>query len=166
MIVAAQAPSEVQAASNSRILVPIAARNAVFGDFWSDMERQAIAEINRHRQANGCRATTLNRQLSVAATRHSNDMAAHDMLSHTGSDGSTTAARIRQAGYTPYKKIGETVAAGYPTPQAVVEGWMNSPAHRAILLDCQYQDIGIGLAINPNTKSGWHHFWTATFGLR
>jgi uncharacterized protein YkwD len=161
--IAAQSPPPAHAALAHRILVPIVARDAAFGDFWSDTERQTVAEINRRRQANGCRAATLNRELSVAAKRHSKDMASKNFLSHTGSDGSSPFQRIQQAGYR-YSKAGEIIAAGYTTPESVVQGWMNSPGHKAIMLDCDYQDIGIGLEFNRNTS--WRYFWTVTFGQR
>lgn len=165
--VVGQSVSQTQAATTTRIMLPIVmmpvSTTPPPDSFWSDMEYKAVAEINRRRQEKGCRAVTLNRELSVAAKRHSKDMADNNFMSHTGSDGSTPFQRIKAAGYS-YHKAGEIVAAGYTTPEAVVQGWYNSPGHNAIMLDCAYQDIGIGLAINPNTS--WRYFWTATFGQR
>lgn len=157
---------QAYAALPVRIMIPIAAREpaVVVSDFWSDLERQTVAEVNRRRQANGCGSLTLNRELSVAAKRHSKDMATKNFFSHTGSDGSTFVQRIRDAGYVPYKQIAENLAAGYATPQSVVQGWMDSAGHRANMLNCAYRDIGVGLEINPNSQ--YRYYWTTTFGVK
>ena len=69
-----------------------------------------------------------NAQLAAAADRHSTDMAVHNFMDHTGSDGSSAGQRITQAGYV-WRAWGENIAAGYPTVAAVVQGWLGSPGH-------------------------------------
>jgi hypothetical protein len=81
-------------------------------------------------------------------------------MSHTGSDGSSPFERMEDAGY-PVSARGETVGAGYATPAAMVQGWMNSSGHRAILLGSAYRHVGVGYA---PTDWVYHHVWTATFG--
>ncbi|MEU9084997.1 CAP domain-containing protein [Streptomyces sp. NPDC048357] len=115
-----------------------------------------LALVNQERAAAGCPNLTLNAKLTKAAQDHSADMAAHGNMSHTGSDGSDAGARITRAGYT-WSSYGENVAYGYSTPEKVMEGWMNSPGHRANILNCSFKEIGIGLA-QPN------HYWTQDFG--
>ncbi len=158
----AQPRASVQAAGGTRIWIPVAAHGALYRELWSQIERDTVAEINRRRQAHGCPAVVFNQALTLAAERHSKDMATNNFFSHTGSDGSTFSQRIVQAGYSPYQKIGEILAAGYSSPKAVVDGWMNSPGHRAIMLDCIYDDIGISLETRSGTT--YHYYWTATFG--
>ncbi|MFD9338453.1 CAP domain-containing protein [Streptomyces sp. NPDC060028] len=115
-----------------------------------------LSLVNQQRAAAGCSALTLNAKLTKAAQDHSEDMAAHGNMSHTGSDGSDPGGRITRAGYT-WSTYGENVAYGYSTPEKVMEGWMNSPGHRENILNCSFKEIGIGLA-QPN------HYWTQDFG--
>ncbi|MFD9724317.1 CAP domain-containing protein [Streptomyces sp. NPDC059072] len=115
-----------------------------------------LSLVNQERAAAGCPALTLNAKLTRAAQDHSADMAAHGNMSHTGSDGSDPGTRITRAGYT-WSSYGENVAYGYSTPEKVMEGWMNSPGHRANILNCSFKEIGIGLA-QPNS------YWTQDFG--
>ncbi|MFD9357533.1 CAP domain-containing protein [Streptomyces sp. NPDC060031] len=115
-----------------------------------------LSLVNQERSAAGCSALTLNEKLTKAAQDHSEDMAAHGNMSHTGSDGSDPGGRITRAGYA-WGTYGENVAYGYGTPEKVMEGWMNSPGHRENILNCSFKEIGIGLA-QPN------HYWTQDFG--
>ncbi|MFJ8015193.1 CAP domain-containing protein [Streptomyces sp. NPDC096339] len=117
---------------------------------------QVLALVNQERAAAGCPALTLNSKLTQAAQAHSADMAAHSNMSHTGSDGSDPGTRITRAGYA-WSSYGENVAYGYSTPAQVMDGWMNSPGHRANILNCSFKEIGIGLA-QPNS------YWTQDFG--
>ncbi|MGW0363215.1 CAP domain-containing protein [Streptomyces sp. NPDC002990] len=117
---------------------------------------EVLALVNQERAAAGCPAVSLNAKLTRAAQDHSQDMAAHSNMSHTGSDGSDPGQRITRAGYA-WSTYGENVAYGYSTAQKVMEGWMNSPGHRQNILNCSFKEIGIGLA-QPN------HYWTQAFG--
>lgn len=119
--------------------------------------QQVIALINQERAARGIPCLEAHPALIAAAAAHSQDMAATGVLSHTGSDGSSPGDRIRRAGYEP-NSWGECVAAGYPTPAEVVAGWMNSPAHRDILLSRSFVHIGAGHACADD--SGTTHYWT------
>ncbi|MFI0167612.1 CAP domain-containing protein [Streptomyces sp. NPDC017095] len=112
--------------------------------------------VNAERSGAGCRPLTLNSTLSKAAQAHSEDMAAHRNMSHTGSDGSSPGDRITRAGYT-WSSYGENVAYGYTTAEQVMAGWMASPGHRANILDCGFTELGVGLA-QPGG------YWTQDFG--
>ena len=52
--------------------------------------------------------------------------------------------------------MGENVARGYRTPEGVMDAWMSSPGHRGNILDCEYKQMGIGLAQPGN-------YWTQDF---
>ncbi|QHC32124.1 CAP domain-containing protein [Streptomyces sp. HF10] len=122
----------------------------------SGVTAQIVQLVNAERAKAGCRPLTLDAKLTEAAQAHSADMAAHQNMSHTGSDGSDPGTRITQAGYT-WSAYGENVAYGYATAAEVMAGWMSSPGHRANILDCGYQEIGVGLA-QPGS------YWTQDFG--
>ncbi|MFI5865422.1 CAP domain-containing protein [Streptomyces sp. NPDC051546] len=117
---------------------------------------EVLALVNQERAAAGCSALTVNAQLAKAAQDHSEDMAAHSTMSHTGSDGSDPGQRITRAGYQ-WRTYAENVAYGYDTAAKVMDGWMNSPGHKRNILDCNVKEIGIGLA-QPG------HYWTQDFG--
>uniref|UniRef100_UPI003460ABA9 CAP domain-containing protein n=1 Tax=Streptomyces asoensis TaxID=249586 RepID=UPI003460ABA9 len=101
--------------------------------------------VNAERSKVGCSALRLNAVLTKAAQAHSKDMAAHQNMSHTGSDGSSPGDRITRAGYD-WSTYGENVAYGYATPEQVMAGWMSSPGHKANILNCAFKEIGVGLA--------------------
>ena len=121
---------------------------------------EVLALVNQERAANGLGAVTLNAQLTQAAQGHSFDMGCNFFLSHTGSDGSDPGARIDATGYY-WLTWGENVAAGYSTPAAAMNGWMNSPGHRANILDGSFTEMGIGYAYNSgDTVNKYYHYWT------
>ncbi|MGW1724258.1 CAP domain-containing protein [Streptomyces sp. NPDC002306] len=117
---------------------------------------RVVQLVNAERGKVGCPALTLNATLSKAAQAHSADMASHQNMSHTGSDGSDPGQRITAAGYT-WRTYGENVAYGYAGPEQVMAGWMASPGHKANILNCSFKEIGVGLA-EPNS------YWTQDFG--
>jgi uncharacterized protein YkwD len=90
-------------------------------------------------------------------------MARNDFFSHTGSDGSSPGQRISRAGYR-WWTYGENIAAGYPSPEHVVDAWMNSAGHRANILNPDFRDIGVGYIYKPDTTYG--HYWTQDMGAR
>ncbi|MGW4440061.1 CAP domain-containing protein [Streptomyces sp. NPDC004596] len=122
----------------------------------SGVVARVLELVNAERGKVGCSALTLNATLTKAAQAHSQDMAAHQNMSHTGSDGSSPGDRITSAGYT-WSSYGENVAYGYSTAEQVMAGWMSSPGHRANILNCSFKEIGVGLA-QPGS------YWTQDFG--
>ncbi|MER8016710.1 CAP domain-containing protein [Streptomyces griseoluteus] len=117
---------------------------------------RVVELVNTERAKVGCSPVKLNSTLTKAAQDHSADMAAHNTMSHTGSDGSDPGSRITAAGYR-WSAYGENVAFGYATPEQVMAGWMNSPGHRENILNCSFKEIGVGLA-QPGG------YWTQDFG--
>lgn len=117
---------------------------------------RVVALVNSERAKVGCSPVTLNAKLSQAAQAHSVDMAIHNTMSHTGSDGSDPGQRITLAGYL-WSTYGENVAYGYSTPEQVMAGWMASEGHKRNILDCGFKEIGVGVAQPGN-------YWTQDFG--
>ncbi|WP_416985777.1 CAP domain-containing protein [Streptomyces sp. T028] len=115
-----------------------------------------LALVNAERAKAGCSPLTENAKLAKAAQDHSQDMADHKNMSHTGSDGSSMTDRLSRVGYE-FRSAGENVAAGYNSPESVMDGWMNSSGHKANILNCGFKEIGIGLA-QPG------YYWTQDFG--
>ncbi|MER5933543.1 CAP domain-containing protein [Streptomyces sp. NPDC002054] len=136
--------------------VPTATKKPTTPAVPTGVAAQVVALANKERAKVGCSPLTVNAKLTTAAQNHSKDMAANSNMSHTGSDGSDPGQRITRAGYT-WRTYGENVAYGYSTPEMVMTGWMNSPGHKANILNCSFKEIGVGLA-QPNS------YWTQAFG--
>jgi uncharacterized protein YkwD len=118
------------------------------------------AEVTRltnvERAKAGCGALRVDSRLAAAAQAHSKDMVDRDYFSHTSPDGKGPGDRAAAAGYPSWS--GENIAAGYPTAAAVVQGWMNSPGHKANILNCQSKATGVGYDARRN-------MWTQMFGF-
>lgn len=116
--------------------------------------------VNEERAKEGCGPVTSNDLLDTAAQRHSADMTSRDYFSHTSPDGTDPGDRITAAGYR-WSTYGENIAKGQRTPAEVMQAWMNSPGHRANILNCAFKEMGIG-----KQDSGGGPVWTQKFGTR
>jgi uncharacterized protein YkwD len=125
-------------------------------------EQALQTEVNRltniERTKRGCAALKVNAQLTAAARGHSGWMAQTGTFSHTGSAGSSFVARVKATGYG--QPSAENIAWGFPTAAAVVEGWMNSPGHRANILNCRSKSVGVGVVYSASGTP----YYTQDFG--
>ncbi|MGV9239476.1 sigma-70 family RNA polymerase sigma factor [Streptomyces nigra] len=121
---------------------------------------QVVALVNKERAAAGCGPLAEDSLLDKSAQAHSADMAARDFFDHTNPDGADPGQRITAAGYR-WSTYGENIAMGQQTPEAVMESWMNSPGHRANILNCSFKDIGVGIHEGPGGP-----WWTQNFGAK
>ena len=127
----------------------------------ASLQALVLQGINEIRLANNLGLLTEVAELNASAYSHSADMAAMNNMSHTGSDGSDPGDREVRAGYN-WRTYGEIVAMGYRTAEAVIDGWMNSPGHRAIIVSPAMRDFGAGLAYSESGRP----YWTVNFGKR
>jgi len=102
-----------------------------------------------------------NRELHRAAQAHADDMAMNDFISHTGSDGSDFATRIRRTNFSG-NPVAENVAAGNSSASATVQQWVDSDGHCKNLMLQRANRIGVGVANNPMSTYGW--YWVQVFG--
>ncbi|WP_308737754.1 CAP domain-containing protein [Mycobacterium shigaense] len=87
-------------------------------------------------------------RLAAAAQRHANDMLRNGLNGHVGSDGSSPRARITEAGYRAHAN-GEIVfwsTGSAATANSILDMWMGSPPHRAIILNCAFNSVGFATA--------------------
>ncbi|WP_336205985.1 CAP domain-containing protein [Nonomuraea sp. LPB2021202275-12-8] len=131
-------------------------RPATGGAGASATETEVVRLTNQARAGNGCRPLTHDAKLHTAADRHSADMAAKGYFDHTSRDGRSAGDRIRAAGFAPIRTWGENIAMGQRTAASVVQGWLNSPGHRANIMNCSFTHIGVG-----QHSKGPH--WTQVF---
>lgn len=119
---------------------------------------QLLQLVNQARNQNGAPPLSYNTKLTLAAGKHSQDMAARNYFSHTAPqpapNGAAMSERATNAGYQ-WSQIAENIASGQTTVQAVFNSWMNSPGHKANILNPAYAEMGIGRAGN---------LWTQMFG--
>ena len=105
-----------------------------------------ISQTNAQRAENGVAALSESTQLDASAEAKAQDILARQYFEHTAPDGKTVSDLVAAQGYT-YIKIGENLALGdFTSDSDVVTAWMNSPGHRANILDPEFQQIGVGVA--------------------
>lgn len=130
----------------------------------TDVSVARVLELtNIERQKVGAPPLVASSELTSAAQAYSVVLASSGCFAHTCGPVPDMADRLGQAGYQGWTAIAENIAAGYPTPEDVVAGWMASPGHRENLLSPRYTEIGIGLA---NGGGRYGTFWTQNFGTR
>ena len=111
---------------------------------------QALLDLINQERAQAplpCAPLRQNLQLQAAADQHANDLATEGWRdNHIGSDGLTTSQRIDATGYR-WRAAAENQAQNY-SAQRVVTWWMNSPGHKANMLNCTYTDAGTASVSN------------------
>ncbi|MYS21279.1 Uncharacterized conserved protein YkwD, contains CAP (CSP/antigen 5/PR1) domain [Streptomyces sp. DvalAA-14] len=119
---------------------------------------QILSLVNQQRATAGCKPLTASTALDQLAQNFSDDMAARGFFDHTDPDGHTPWDRAKALGITNLG--GENIARGQADADAVMTAWMNSPGHRANILNCDYTTLGVG--IHFGTGGPW---WTQDFGF-
>ncbi|TDD39785.1 CAP domain-containing protein [Actinomadura sp. KC06] len=125
----------------------------------SGAEAAVVSLTNAERAKAGCEPLHVDQRLVTAARRHSADMAANGYFDHTSRNGDSPWKRMEDAGYP--SPGAENIAKGYSTAAAVMKGWMDSPGHRANILNCDLRAIGVGKASGPGGP-----LWTQDFGWK
>lgn len=121
----------------------------------NEYEKEVIRLVNEIRVANGLNALVADEELSRVARIKSQDMKDNQYFSHTSPVYGSPFDMMKNFGIS-YKTAGENIAKGQTTPQAVVDGWMNSSGHRANILNASYTAIGVGYVAEGN-------YWTQMF---
>ncbi len=130
----------------------------------SDLERLMLDLINDERTSRGLDPVTLELRLNESAEVHSDWMLDADVFSHTGDGGSSAGERMEDAGFTFSGSWtwGENIAwqseRGAPGLEDDVANLhtalMNSPGHRANILNANFEVIGIGIEVG--NYNGWN----------
>src|SRR4051812_48301795 len=115
--------------------------------------------VNGERSDAGLPALASNDLLAKAATGMCGRMVAEHFFAHETPDGKNVVDRVEPTGYIPNSGdwvVGENLAWGsgaLSTPQAIVNGWMNSPGHKANILATDYKDVGLAAALGSPSPS-------------
>ncbi len=150
-------PSAVKPSTAAPSATATASPTASPGTKAASPAAAVLALVNEQRQQAGCSPVTADTRLDALATAFSDDMAARGFFDHTDPDGHTPWDRAKAAGITNLG--GENIARGQATPEAVMTAWMNSPGHRANILNCKFTTLGIG--VHQGSGGPW---WTQDFG--
>lgn len=104
-----------------------------------------VMETNKERQAQDLSELAENELLKEAAQLKANEMAAKGFFSHVGPDGKQPWAYLDQVGYK-YDAAGENLAVNFVQSKEVHNAWMNSPTHKANIIQPKFTEIGIATA--------------------
>ena len=175
----------VAAVAAAGLMIPLAApsgamadgcdnRNAHPGDASKAKIRAAtLCLLNRKRAVHGARKLRENKRLAKAARKHAADMVRRDYFAHTAPGGVSFVDRIMKQDYVKNGQgwvLGENLAWGsyqLATPKSIVRSWMNSPGHRANILNKRFREIGIGVVDGAPVPGTSHAATYATsFGTR
>ena len=118
-------------------------------------ENEVIRLVNEIRVKNGLNPLTADWELSRVARYKSQDMKDNNYFSHNSPIYGSPFDMIKNFGIS-YRSAAENIAKGQKTPQAVMNGWMNSSGHRANILNSSYKKIGVGYVASGN-------YWTQMF---
>ena len=128
--------------------------------------------LNVERAAKGLAAVSEQPQLTKASSAYSALMVSEQFFAHVSPEGSELTDRLTGVGYLGNPGswiVGENIAWGesyLATPGAIVKAWMNSPPHRANILNGDYSDIGLGIAVGTPASSNPGATYTTDFGHR
>ena len=140
----------------------------------ADLDKATAATfclVNAERTSRGLRALRRDATLAEAARGHSADMVRRDYFAHVSPGGATLKDRLRAAGYgDPGQgwRAGENLGWGTQqraSPDAVVDAWLASPAHRRILLSGDYRELGVGVANGAPNKDAPGATYTLNLGV-
>ena len=121
-------------------------------------EMEVVKLVNIERTKRGIHPLSISNKLFAAAAVRANELA--QKFSHTRPNGSSYLTAVQNVGY-PSSYVGENIASGQISPIAVMESWMNSPGHRAAILNPNYTEIGVGV----NYEDGYYGIsWVQLFG--
>ncbi len=135
----------------------------------TQVNQKALSLVNAARaKARKCGRTSfpavgplkLSAGLNRAALIHSQDMAKKKFFEHRGSDGSAVGDRVTRAGYV-WRSVGENIAIGSQTAEAVVQGWLASPGHCANIMSPAFSEMGLAFVVDRNSEAGI--YWTQVF---
>jgi uncharacterized protein YkwD len=103
-----------------------------------------------------------NLKLEASARNHSTDMRLGNYFAHASPSGVTLQKRLEKVGYI-WRMIGENIAAGQPTLERAVEGWIGSAGHCAVLMNADFTQMGLGRVDGANENT-YKVYWTLDFG--
>jgi len=149
-------PAPVTPAPSKPVETPAPVKPAPTQDASVSAVEKAVFDLtNVERQKAGLPAFQMDSKLAESARAKSADMATKNYFSHTSPTYGSPFDQMKSFGVT-YKSAGENIAMGQRSAEEVVKGWMESPGHRANILNANFTHLGVGYVKNGN-------YWTQQF---
>ena len=126
--------------------------------YMDSYAEQVLSLVNAERANAGLAPLSMNYTLVSASKVRAAEIT--QSFSHTRPNGSSCFTAYDEAGVS-YWGAGENIAAGQWSPESVMNSWMNSPGHRANILDGSFTQIGIACYYDPNSSYGY--YWVQNF---
>ena len=123
----------------------------------SSVESEVLRLVNIERSKAGLSGLKMSNELSNVARMKSQDMADKNYFSHTSPTYGSPFDMMKKFGVS-YTTAGENIAKGYSGAEAVMNGWMNSPGHKANILNPKFGTLGVGYVNKGGTT-----YWTQMF---
>lgn len=139
---------------NKKLKCTITVKSGTAGSTEAD---KVITLVNQYRAANGVSSLKKHTLLTKAAEIRAKEL--KQLFSHTRPDGTSCFTAVSPDYH--YYYLGENIAAGYPDADSVMNGWMNSPGHRANILNKNYTEIGVAVF-----EYNGYKYWVQIFGSR
>lgn len=139
---------------NQKINIPSTPTTPNVTDSISTLEAEVIRLVNSERTKAGLPILTENSELNKVARIKSQDFVSNNYFSHTSPTYGTPFDMLRTFGIK-YSAAAENIASGQRTASEVMNTWMNSPGHRANILNPNYNQIGVGVAKDNNGNLYW-----------
>jgi uncharacterized protein YkwD len=106
--------------------------------------QKVFDQTNQQRTTLGLKPLTYNSLLSQSATKKAEDMFANNYWAHNSPKGTTPWDFFKSVGYQ-YSVAGENLARDFYDTDSLMKAWMNSPTHKANIVNSKYQEIGVGV---------------------
>ncbi|NLP29582.1 MAG: hypothetical protein GX363_00440 [Clostridiales bacterium] len=117
-------------------------------------EAKVVDLVNKERAAQGLSPLKYNAELSKVARVKAEDMRDKNYFSHTSPTYGSPFDMMKSFGIK-YRAAGENIAKGYRTPESVMDGWMNSPGHKANIMSPDFTEIGVGYVTDSRGTGYW-----------
>ena len=150
-----------------------AAQPAAAGVHLTSPEKTMLALIDHARVSRGLPRLRVVAALERASRSHSRDMLKRDYFSHSSASGASYQARVLSFGYSRSGcscwKVGEVIGwgrGGAAAARSVFCQWMKSRAHRAVILQRSFRDVGVGAAVGSLRGMTGVRMFTVDFGRR
>ena len=125
------------------------------------VRRRILESVNRARRESGLPPLVRRAELERAAQDYADAMLAGDFYGHVAPDGRGVRNRVDATGYKP-RRLAENLASGQSSVEQVMQGWLDSPGHRANILHRRLRELGVGMALGE--KNGeFKILWVQVF---
>lgn len=130
--------------------------------FMNEFQTKVVSLVNAERAKYGLKPMIAKEDLTKVAQVKAQDMYQSRYFSHTSPNYGSPFDMLRKFGIS-YSAAGENIAMGQKTPEQVMQDWLNSPGHRANILNANYNEIGVGVY---QSYYGYGYIWVQEFTRR